>query len=301
MCFFQVHFFVSWESEIFSINNVGVLFVKQFMIINDEPSPAKRLRVGARKKMVLSSLHTIRSYRKKEILYGSVGVIALLVGIFSFTNAASSHEEKRVADEDLQRYNACVLSKDITAQDDKDQPFVFVDDECVQLSKEGKITENSQDLMAQEIATILKGSPMEEMAEYIAKQDQKVAGLIVGIAMIESQWGLHAPSKAGVDCYNYWGYKTTGSRGQSMGYACFGSREEAVNAVGERLAHFVHDTHRDTPAKMVYPWKCGGSCATHSPESVARWVGTVNTYYNQITALEDQRNTVTQTTYLSKK
>lgn len=273
------------------------------MIINDEPSPTSRLRTGTLK-MIRSSLHTTRSYTKKYAYFVLTGAVIFTAGSLYIVHTASSHEEKAVAPVEAQRYNACVFGKDIVGEDDENISLMDVDADCVELSKKGKVVESleKEDHFTQEIALILEGYPMEEMAEYIALQDKKVAGLIVGIARQESQWGKHAPSKAGIDCYNYWGYKTTGTRGQSMGYACFGSPEEAVTTIAGRLDHFVQDTHRDTPAEMVTPWKCGDSCATHSPESVARWIGTVNTYYTQIITLaESEQNESLTLKYLSRK
>jgi len=274
------------------------------MIINDEPSPIKRLRVEA-PKMIISSLHKICPFAKQHMYFVLTGIVVIVAGSFYFVSTVSSQEEKIVVDENLQRYNACVLSRNLLGEDVVESSIMNVDNECIVLSYEGKIMETEQSIMAQEIATILEGSPMEAMAEYIATKDKKVAALIVGIANIESQLGLRSPSKAGIDCYNYWGYKTSGTRGQAMGHACFGSREEAIDTIATRLEHFVYDTNRDTPAKMVYPWKCGGSCAAHSPESVSRWIGVVNIYYSQIIAIKDAQQTITainqEIKFLSKK
>jgi hypothetical protein len=256
------------------------------MIINDEPSPIKRLRVET-PKMIKSSLHKISSFAIKHMYFVLAGLMLVIAGSFYFVDTVSSQGEKDVADENLQRYNACILSKNLLTEDTIESSLIDVDNDCKKLSHEGKIMESEQDIMAQEIAIILEGTNMEEMAEYIASKDKKVAAMILGIANIESQMGKRAPSKAGIDCYNYWGYKTSGSRGQAMGHACFGSPEEAVDTIAKRLAYFVHETNRDTPAKIVYPWKCGGSCASHSPESVSRWIGVVNKYYSQVIAIED--------------
>lgn len=271
------------------------------MVINDEPSPIQRLRTETIK-MTLSSLCKIRSYTKQYAYFVLAGIAAVAAGGFFITNNVSSHEEKPVASVELQRYNACVFGKDVINEDDGRISIIDVDADCVQLSKSGKLVEPEEDYFTQEIALMLEGHPMEKMAEYIAQYDKRVVGLIIGIARQESQWGKHAPSKAGADCYNYWGYKTSGTRGQSMGYACFGSPEEAVDTIAARLDHFVQDTDRDTPEEMVTPWKCGASCATHSPESVARWVGTVNTYYSQVISMEDSAdNDNTKSKYLSRK
>ncbi len=269
------------------------------MIINDEPLPMKRLLVGTQK-MIKSSLHKSSSFLRYNMYFVLTGLTIIVAGSFYFVSTASSQIEKEVAPENLQRYNACLFGKKLTNKD-IDNSIINIDNECVELSSAGKIFESKQDIMTQEIVIILEGTPMQEMAQYIATKDQKVAALIVGIANIESQMGKRAPSKNGIDCYNYWGYKTSGSRGQAMGHACFGSREEAVNTIAKRLEHFVYDTNRDTPAKMVYPWKCGGSCASHSPESVSRWIGVVNIYYSQIIAIDNTENTQSKIKFLSKK
>ncbi|MFA5986913.1 MAG: hypothetical protein WC819_06225 [Parcubacteria group bacterium] len=274
------------------------------MVINEEPSLTKRLGVEARK-MFLASLHNIRSCTKKYTYFVLTGMAIMIAGGFYAFDTASSHEEKPVVDQETQRYTACVFGKDVINGDEKNVTgFANIDDQCQQLSKEGYIFEPEEDeWFEQELVTMLADHPMKAMAASIAKQDKTVAGLIVGIARQESQWGMYAPSKGGVDCYNYWGYKSTGTRGQAMGYACFGSPEEAVDTIATRLNHFVYDTKRDTPAKMVTPWKCGDSCASHSPESVQRWVGTVNTYFNQIVAMEhtEEENRSPQIKLLSLK
>lgn len=135
------------------------------------------------------------------------------------------------------------------------------------------------------LTELTEGTPIAEMAEPIAKQDPEIAALIVGIAKKESSWGEHAPSKGGRDCYNYWGYKGAGERGTGMGYACFESREEAVDAVANRLSHIVEKRHTSSPSSLVTTWKCGASCATHSRESVTKWVSDVSVYYNKVLAL----------------
>jgi hypothetical protein len=131
-----------------------------------------------------------------------------------------------------------------------------------------------------ELYDLVGNYPIREMVPFISKHNRQIAGLIVGIAKKESDWGKHAPSKNGETCYNYWGYKSSGSRGTSMGYACFGSAEEAVQAVGGRIKHFV-DKNLNTPSKMVV-WKCGGSCDWDNPENVRKWIADVSVYYNKI-------------------
>ncbi|MDO8566448.1 MAG: hypothetical protein Q7S04_04700 [Candidatus Moranbacteria bacterium] len=128
------------------------------------------------------------------------------------------------------------------------------------------------------------GYPMEKMAPIIARYDREVAALIVGIAKKESDWGKHSPSdQSGADCFNYWGYKGAGSRGVAMGHGCFGSPEEAVVTVGDRLRKLVSLRQTSEPKNMVV-WKCGSSCKGHSQESVKKWVADVSLYYQRIVA-----------------
>lgn len=135
----------------------------------------------------------------------------------------------------------------------------------------------------QELSALVVGYPIAAMVPAIAKRDRTVAAFLVGIAKKESDWGKHVPTLGGQDCFNYWGYKGSGSRGTGMGYACFSSPEEAIAVVGDRLEHFVRATQRDTPAEMIV-WKCGNSCAGHSPESVRSWIGSVDIYFRKIVA-----------------
>jgi hypothetical protein len=132
------------------------------------------------------------------------------------------------------------------------------------------------------IEEIASGHPLQEMAPSIARFDKSVAGLLVGIAKKESNWGKHSPSKGGEDCFNYWGYKGSGGRGTAMGYACFSTREEAVETVGNRLVRLVEARSSSAPSSLVTSWKCGNSCATHSKESVSKWISDVQQYYSQI-------------------
>ncbi len=118
------------------------------------------------------------------------------------------------------------------------------------------------------IKGVTEGFPIEVMAPSIAHYDRNVAALIVGIAKKESNWGKASPSKGGADCYNYWGYKGAGGRGTAMGYACFATPEEAVQAIGDRLTRLVEKRATSEPSNLVTTWKCGASCAGHSKESV---------------------------------
>lgn len=123
--------------------------------------------------------------------------------------------------------------------------------------------------------------PIVDMAESIAHYDEQIAGLIVGIAKKESDWGKHTPKLRGEECFNYWGYRGPGNRGMTEdGYGCFEKPSDAVETIGNRLVELSLLRQTTEPANMVI-WKCGSSCAAHSPESVRKWISDVNIYYHQ--------------------
>jgi hypothetical protein len=132
----------------------------------------------------------------------------------------------------------------------------------------------------EELKEMVGNSPIKKMVPFIAQRNKKVAALLIGIAKKESSFGSASPSKDGQTCFNYWGYKGAGSRGVGMGYACFGSDEEAVRVVGDRIETLVQK-ELNTPAKMIV-WKCGSSCAGHDPASVKKWISDVESYFYRI-------------------
>ncbi|MEI6649997.1 MAG: hypothetical protein WCL23_01025 [Candidatus Moraniibacteriota bacterium] len=149
------------------------------------------------------------------------------------------------------------------------------------IAESGLSVNGDQSGLEDEIHSLINGYPLDDMTPFIAEYNREVAALIVGIAKKESDWGKHSPSLAGRDCKNYWGLKGLGSRGASMGYACFDSPEEAARAVGDRIAKLVDTKHTSNPENLVV-WKCGSSCAGHSPESVRSWIAGVRMYYDRI-------------------
>lgn len=141
---------------------------------------------------------------------------------------------------------------------------------------------NRSIILENNVREVVSGYPIEAMAPYIALHDKMTAAFLVGIAKKESNWGKRVPRDAsGADCYNYWGWRGAGSRGIEMGHGCFGSPEEAIGIVGGRLDTLIKKYKRDTPAKMIV-WKCGTSCAGHSPASVKKWISDVNFYFKKI-------------------
>ena len=133
-----------------------------------------------------------------------------------------------------------------------------------------------------ELAEILDGTPMENMIDAISERDRIVAAFLVGIALKESGLGRRVPVDAsGSDCFNYWGFRSRTERMGTGGHSCFNSPEEAVEIVGKRLHQLAVEYKRNTPQKMLV-WKCGSSCATHSPASVSKWVSDVSIYFNKL-------------------
>ena len=143
-----------------------------------------------------------------------------------------------------------------------------------------KSDDGSNKPFAQKIYALVGNSPIRDMVPFISQRDQKVAAFLVGIADKESGLGSDSPSKDGKTCYNYWGYKGEGGRGDGMGYACFASAQEAVETVGDRIQNLVDNNNRTTPAKMVDTWKCGTSC--EGDPGAPGWVSTVALYFNKI-------------------
>lgn len=133
-----------------------------------------------------------------------------------------------------------------------------------------------------ELQAIVRGFPIETMVQTIAEYDRDIAGLIVGIGKKESNWGKRTPKLSGEECFNFWGYRGSGDRGLTAdGYGCWTVPERAVRAIGDRLTNLRDLRASADPARMVV-WKCGRSCASHSPESVAKWIADVNLYYREI-------------------
>lgn len=151
-------------------------------------------------------------------------------------------------------------------------------------SEEELLSEKKKKITQQKMSNILQGTPMEKMIDPILEQDKTVAAFLVGIAFKESKFGVYSPKKNGKDCFNYWGFKGKTNPNRS-GYSCFSSPEEAVKKVGKRLEKLSIESGRTKPFQMTV-WKCGSSCASHSPQSVQKWIADVTIFYNKVSALE---------------
>jgi len=213
---------------------------------------------------------------KKMFAVSFVFLVSVMFCVVDYSNVDALGKGEEVSLEQ-QRYVRCQLRENISKPGNK-----FTLKENKECKKEAIYGEEVLK-RTQHLKFILAGHPMEKMAESLGKIDPKVAAFIVGIGKQESNWGKRSPWKNGKDCYNYWGYKTSGSRGKALGHACFGSPEEAVKTIAKRINHFVYDTGRDTPQKLLV-WKCGRSCASHNPAGVARWVSTVRIYSQKVLA-----------------
>jgi hypothetical protein len=213
-------------------------------------------------------------------------LLILLSGLFCFKAIWPSLKYSAKADEARGSLNlAGILDKtekiSLSSKNKEKREVLLTLNDSLKVNKVNEeVTEGKNDQAEEKLYDLVGSFPIKEMIPFIAGYDREVAALMVGIAKKESDWGRHAPSKNGQDCFNYWGYKSSGSRGTAMGYACFGSAEEAVTAVAGRIGHFV-DKKLNTPAKMVV-WKCGSSCAWDDPANVRKWIADVSVYYNQI-------------------
>jgi hypothetical protein len=129
------------------------------------------------------------------------------------------------------------------------------------------------------VRRMTSGYPIEEMAEYIAMEDEQVAAFLVSIAKKESNWGKRSPKLDGENCYNYWGFRQKRERMGTGGHTCFDNPREAVKVVSGRIEDLI-SKGAGSPANMIV-WKCGYSCDTHSEESVSKWIDDVSYYYEK--------------------
>ncbi|HLN19333.1 MAG TPA: hypothetical protein VK255_04150 [Patescibacteria group bacterium] len=178
--------------------------------------------------------------------------------------------EKIRTDEDIKAEKICA---EVFKEDKKDKKITLIAEKKPQIKKDNHENERNR-----KIKEILSGYPMEKMVEAIGQKDKETAAFLVAIAKKESDWGKHAPSQAGRDCFNYWGYK--GGYNPVQGYSCFDSPEQAVEVVGQRIDKLT-DKGLNTPEKMVV-WKCGSSCSWDNPKNVASWIGAVRTYWSKL-------------------
>ena len=119
------------------------------------------------------------------------------------------------------------------------------------------------------------------MLPYIFEKDRLVATFLIAIGKKESAWGVHVPVLDDQDCFNYWGFRGQRRLMGTGGHTCFNSRKDAVDTVAKRLSSLIHDSKLDTPQELIL-WKCGSTCAGHSPYSVQKWIADVDLYYQEL-------------------
>ncbi|MFZ1719790.1 MAG: hypothetical protein WAU28_00385 [Candidatus Moraniibacteriota bacterium] len=149
------------------------------------------------------------------------------------------------------------------------------------------IDEEKQDKFEAEVRRMVAGYPIESMLPFILEKDRITATFLIGIAKKESNWGRRVPVLDGQDCYNYWGFRERRRLMGTGGHTCFNSKKDAVDSVSKRIENLIYEYERNTPEKMII-WKCGYSCAGHSPESVRKWISDVEGYYNALNDAEKE-------------
>lgn len=217
--------------------------------------------------MIFSSFRGISG---RELL---AGIIFVATGfVFSGVSASAFSEGMRVGDDPFVfrsgNFDSSIGNEVLSSVPENESTFLNSETE-----EEARFRAHLEEL--------LRGTPIAEMAAAISHRDRETAAYLVAIARKESSWGLRSPSKDGIDCFNYWGYKGFGGRGVGMGHACFASREEAVETVGNRIAVLIHEEKLNSPERLIV-WKCGRSCEGHSPESVAKWIADVRLIYSKV-------------------
>jgi len=246
----------------------------------------------------------MKLYTRQGVLKMKYAWIAtlLLVGGFFYSQATAigqSAQDLKPSEKNYQAKNAkqiennyslALLKSGVVGQEkyklSQNQP-VSTNIKAMQLLMSPSVTlkeDTKQSILKAQLTDILTGTPMENMIEPISEQNQTVAAFLVGIALKESQFGKHSPKLNGQDCYNYWGYRGIRQKMGTGGHTCFDSPEDAVETVAKRLNTLV-EQGRTTPQKMII-WKCGLSCASHSPQSVSKWISDVSIYFDKINQLD---------------
>ena len=142
--------------------------------------------------------------------------------------------------------------------------------------------EIEKEKLAMNLRALVKGHPIEVMIPYIVERDRKTAAYLIGIAKKESNWGERHPVLAGVDCYNYWGFRLQSERMGSGGHTCFSNPREAVNAVSDRIAQIIQRNDVNS-AKDMLVWKCGTDCsATGGQVAANKWARDVDKYAKKV-------------------
>jgi hypothetical protein len=209
---------------------------------------------------------------KQEVYWPILIAVSLLLVVFAsrIANAATDGAPNNLPISDNSKLNLIGFEK--TPDQVKMSPAI------AQSAPQDESNSEIEDLK-NDIAKIVKNTPMAAMIDPLSEKDRTVAAFIVGIAMKESKFGVYAPHIAGRDCFNYWGLKA-GGKTTAGGYTCYSSPEEAVKGVSKTVEKMVAKGVR-TPAQAI-SWKCGSSCAGHGAENVRKWISDVAVNFNKI-------------------
>lgn len=143
-------------------------------------------------------------------------------------------------------------------------------------------SEIEKENLKRDLHAMVKGHPIELMIPYIAQKDRKTAAYLIGIAKKESNWGERRPVLAGVDCYNYWGFRLLRDRMGSGGHTCFDSPQEAVDIVSKRITEIIAQNEVESARDMLV-WKCGSNCALTGGRAAAnKWALDVDLYADKL-------------------
>lgn len=205
---------------------------------------------------------------------------SLIFGMFLMTfiyrylgpNAAA-HSNKNKANKETQQ----VLGDSAEKLNEDEKNY---EDYVSKIMNDYKDDADSEKKLKENILEMVKGTPMEKMAPFIAKQDRVVAAFLVAIAKKESSWGVHVPVLNGEDCYNYWGYRGIREKMGTGGHTCFDSPKDAVETVAKRVDFLVNSEKRNTPEKLKV-WKCGYDCSWDDPSAVRKWINDVDYYFKK--------------------
>jgi hypothetical protein len=149
-------------------------------------------------------------------------------------------------------------------------------------SEEKSPRDIKKEKLKKELAVLVEGHPIEMMIPYIVRKDQKTVAYLIGIAKKESNWGKRHPVLAGVDCYNYWGFRAKQDRMGSGGHTCFDNPREAVDVVSKRITEII-DRNEAESAKDLLVWKCGSDCSITGGQAAAdKWVEDVDFYAEKL-------------------
>ncbi|OGI26250.1 MAG: hypothetical protein A3J76_01565 [Candidatus Moranbacteria bacterium RBG_13_45_13] len=207
---------------------------------------------------------------KKQELYLPVLIAAVLLALVFVSKTAFSKTDDPTNNLPIEdKYEVKLIGTNI-----KNKSGKICSGENDEYQKELAKRESGEDRneLKEDVADIVKNTPMAAMTDAISQKPRPVAAFIVGIAMKESKFGVYSPKKGGRDCYNYWGFKGGGTT-VAGGYTCFASPEQAVDAVGGKIEKMVAKGVR-TPAQAI-SWKCGSSCAGHGEANVRKWISDV--------------------------